>query len=81
MTRVEALEEEIRKLTPEEFAEIREYLRKLDDSAQTDKPPANVKYTFADIRREIFSTPPAPHTEEELREGIEEAMREKHGSR
>jgi hypothetical protein len=43
--------------------------------------PREKKYTFADIRRAIFKTPPKPHTLEELKEGIEKYMREKHARR
>ncbi|HVE69912.1 MAG TPA: hypothetical protein VNI54_00985 [Thermoanaerobaculia bacterium] len=40
----------------------------------------NRKYTFAEIRRILFPDgPPKRHTLEELRDGIEDAIREEHG--
>ena len=81
VTRLEAIEEEIRKLSPEELVELR---RRLDRSIEKiDNPvvPQSRKYTFEDIRREIFPTPPRHHTLEELRDGIEDEIREKHGRR
>lgn len=38
------------------------------------------RYTFADVRKALFPEgPPKPHTLEELKEGIADYMREKHG--
>ncbi|HYH05570.1 MAG TPA: AbrB/MazE/SpoVT family DNA-binding domain-containing protein [Thermoanaerobaculia bacterium] len=39
------------------------------------------RYTFEDIHRAVFKTPPTPRTLEELKEGIEEYIREKHARR
>lgn len=39
------------------------------------------KYTFEDIHRALFKTPPEPHTLEELKEGIARHLREKHARR
>jgi len=36
------------------------------------------RYTFEDMHRALFPTPPKPHTLEELKEGIAEYIREKH---
>jgi antitoxin PrlF len=36
------------------------------------------KYTFEDIHRAIFKTPPQPHTIEEMKEAIGEHLRKKH---
>lgn len=40
-----------------------------------------VRYTFEDIRRALFPTPPRAHSLEELKEGIADYIREKHGRR
>jgi AbrB family looped-hinge helix DNA binding protein len=39
------------------------------------------RYTFEDIRRALFPTPPRAHSLEELKEGIADYIREKHGRR
>jgi len=39
------------------------------------------RYTFEDMHRALFPTPPKPHTLEELKEGIAEYIREKHARR
>jgi AbrB family looped-hinge helix DNA binding protein len=39
------------------------------------------KYTFEDIHRALFPTPPEPRTLEELKEGIATYIREKHARR
>ena len=38
-------------------------------------------YTSEDIRRALFPTPPRAHSLEELKEGIADYIREKHGRR
>ena len=39
------------------------------------------RYSWEDIRQALFPKPPAPRTLEELKEGIAEYMRKKHGRR
>jgi len=39
------------------------------------------KYTFEDMHRALFPTPPEPRTLEELKEGIATYIREKHARR
>ena len=39
------------------------------------------KYSFDDIHRALFPTPPKPRTLEELKEGIADYIRDKHGRR
>jgi antitoxin PrlF len=39
------------------------------------------RYTFEDIHRALFSTPPTPHTLEEMKEGIRRHLRAKHARR
>lgn len=36
------------------------------------------KYTFEDIHRAVFKTPPTPHTIEEMKKGIGDYLRKKH---
>ena len=38
-------------------------------------------YTFEDIHKALFPTPPEPKTLEELKQGIEDYIREKHARR
>jgi antitoxin PrlF len=38
-------------------------------------------YTFEDIRRALFATPPKAHTNEELKQGIVRYIRDKHARR
>jgi AbrB family looped-hinge helix DNA binding protein len=40
-----------------------------------------VRYTFADIRHTLFPKRPRAHSLEELKEGIADYIREKHGRR
>jgi AbrB family looped-hinge helix DNA binding protein len=39
------------------------------------------KYSFDDIRRALFPIPPKPRTLEEMKEGIADYVRDKHGRR
>jgi bifunctional DNA-binding transcriptional regulator/antitoxin component of YhaV-PrlF toxin-antitoxin module len=39
------------------------------------------KYTFEDIHRAIFKTPPTPHTIEEMKAAIGDHLRKKHARR
>ena len=39
------------------------------------------QYTFEDIHRALFPTPPTPHTLEEMKEGIRRHLRAKHARR
>ena len=80
MTRLEAIEEEIKKLTPEEVAELR---RRLDAAASAPEPqdeePKARKYTSLDIHRMLFPDgPPEPRTLEELKQDLEDAIVEKY---
>jgi hypothetical protein len=38
-------------------------------------------YTFEDIHKALFPTPPEPKTLEELKQGIEDYIRDKHAGR
>jgi hypothetical protein len=78
MTRLEAIEEEIKKLSPEELAELRGWL------AESEKPPVpeGRKYTSEDIHRVLFPNgPPEYRSIEELRETVEEEIRQKYARR
>ena len=79
MTRVEALAEEIEKLTEEEKAELR---RRLNSSQAAAELPKKGKYTFDDIHRRLFPNgPPPKRTIEEMREAVDEEMRERYARR
>jgi hypothetical protein len=49
--------------------------------AADDSPKGRQKYTSEEIHRAIFKIPPKTHTLEEMKEGIEKYMREKHARR
>ena len=57
MTRVEALEEEIKKLSSEEMAELREWIA----SQERAEVPKKGKYTSLDIHRMLFPDGPPPY--------------------
>ncbi|HEY0156409.1 MAG TPA: hypothetical protein VGF28_03875 [Thermoanaerobaculia bacterium] len=47
-------------------------------------PPSKAttrRYTFEDIHKAIFPTPPEPRTLEELKEAVAEYIRQKHARR
>jgi hypothetical protein len=74
MTKVEALVEEIRKLTPEEQAEVRERM-----DAPPVEPPKKGKYSSLDIHRMLFPDGPPPYrTDAELKKVIEDAVLEEY---
>jgi hypothetical protein len=78
MTRLEAIEEEISKLSPDELAELRDWLEEPRDATLQ----KSGKYTSEDIHRVLFPNgPPEPRTLEELKQDLEESIREKHARR
>ena len=81
MTRLEAIEEEIRKLSPEEVAELRQWLERETAAPAPPLPPPSKdgKYTSEDIHRFLFPDgPPEPRTLEELKQKLEDAINEKY---
>jgi hypothetical protein len=57
---------------------------KVTADGQVSVPPENQKtgrYTFDDIHRALFPTPPKPRTIEEMDEGIRRHLRAKHARR
>jgi hypothetical protein len=77
MTRLETIQGEIKMLSPEEVAELRRWL------AERETPPqAPRKYTSEEIHRRLFPNgPPERRTIEELREGVDEYVRQTHARR
>ncbi|HUR79700.1 MAG TPA: hypothetical protein VM733_02975 [Thermoanaerobaculia bacterium] len=75
MTRVEALAEEIEKLTPEEKAQLRERIDA--PRAEPVGEPRKGKYSSLDIHRMLFPDGPPPYrTDAELKKEIEDAVLE-----
>lgn len=76
MTRLEAIEEEIKKLSPDELAQLRNWL------TESEKPATREgrKYTSEDIHRVLFPNgPPEYRTLEELRQELEENIQQRYG--
>lgn len=83
MTRLEAIEEEIKKLTPGEVAELRRWLdAAASEPERQDAQPEKRNYTWLDIHRMLFPNGPPPYkTIEELREAVDEDIRQKYARR